>query len=96
VNLVSLAFTAAAIVAMLGAVNAVAVTPLLLSPVGLAGMTEEIVRFARWPALTAAMLLGLSVLYRYGPSRRAANRDYDVDVDVCDRCTIRGRSSILK
>jgi membrane protein len=71
-NLVSLAFTAAAIVAMLGAVGAVVVTPLLLSPVGLAGMTEEIVRFARWPALTAAMLLGLSVLYRYGPSRRAA------------------------
>jgi membrane protein len=71
-NLVSLAFTVAAIVAMLGAVGAVVVTPLLLSPVGLAGMTEEIVRFARWPALTAAMLLGLSVLYRYGPSRRAA------------------------
>jgi membrane protein len=35
-------------------------------------MTEEIVRFARWPALIAAMLLGLSVLYRYGPSRHAA------------------------
>jgi membrane protein len=71
-NLVSLAFTVAAIVAMLGAVDAVVVTPLLLSPVGLAGMTEDIVRFARWPALTFAMLLGLSVLYRYGPSRRAA------------------------
>jgi membrane protein len=71
-NVVSLAFTVAAIVAMLGAVGAVVVAPLLLSPVGLAGMAEDIVRFARWPALTAAMLLGLSVLYRYGPSRRAA------------------------
>jgi membrane protein len=71
-NLVSLAFTVAAIVAMLGAVGAVVVTPLLLSPVGLAELTEDIVRFARWPALTFAMLLGLSVLYRYGPSRRAA------------------------
>jgi membrane protein len=70
--LVSLAFTVAAILAMLGAVGAVVVTPLLLSPVGLAGMTEDMVRFARWPALTFAMLLGLSVLYRYGPSRRAA------------------------
>jgi membrane protein len=66
-NLVSLAFTVAAMVAMLCAVGAVVVTPLLLSPVGLAGMTEEIVRFACWPALTAAMLLGLSLLYRYGP-----------------------------
>jgi membrane protein len=71
-NLVSLAFTVAGIFAVLAAVGAVAVAPLLLSPVGLAGMTEQIVRFARWPALTAAMLLGLSVLYRYGPSRRAA------------------------
>jgi membrane protein len=71
-NLVSLAFTVAGIVAMLAAVGAIVVTPLVLSPVGLAGMTEEIVRFARWPALTSAMLLGLSVLYRYGPSRRAA------------------------
>jgi membrane protein len=71
-NLVSLAFTVAGIFAVLAAVGAVVVTPLLLSPVGLAGMTEEIVRFARWPAHMAAMLLGLAVLYRYGPSRRAA------------------------
>jgi membrane protein len=75
-NLVSLAFTVAAIVAMLGAVGAVVVTPLLLSPVGLAELTEDIVRFARWPALTFAMLLGLSVLYRYGPSRRAAKWEW--------------------
>jgi membrane protein len=71
-NLVSSAFTVAGILAVLTAVGAIVVTPLVLSPVGLAGMTEEIVRFARWPALTTAMLLGLSVLYRYGPSRRAA------------------------
>jgi membrane protein len=71
-NLVSLAFTVAGVFATLAAVAAVVVTPLLLSPVGLAGMTEEIVRFARWPVLTDGMLLGLSVLYRFGPSRRAA------------------------
>jgi len=71
-NLVSLTFTIAGIFAMLAAVGAVVVAPLLLSPVGLAGMTEEIVRFARWPAFMIGTLLGLSVLYRYGPSRRAA------------------------
>jgi membrane protein len=71
-NLVSLGFTIAGIFAVLAAVRAVVVTPLLLSQVGLAGMTETVVRFARWPALTLGMLLGLSVLYRYGPSRRAA------------------------
>src|SRR5580700_9662343 len=71
-NLVSLAFTVAGVFAMLAAVGAIVVTPLVLSPVGLAGMTEEIVRFARWPAFMIGTLLGLSVLYRYGPSRRAA------------------------
>jgi membrane protein len=71
-NLVSLAFTVAGVFVVLVAVGAVVVAPLVLSRVGLAGMTEEIVGFARWPVLIAAMLLGLSVLYRYGPSRRAA------------------------
>jgi len=71
-NLVSLAFTIAALFAVLAAVAAVVVTPLVLSKVGLAGLTETIVRFFRWPVLTLGMLLGLSVLYRYGPSRRAA------------------------
>jgi membrane protein len=46
-NLVSLTFTIAGLFAMLTAVGAVVVMPLLLSAVGLAGMTEEIVRFAR-------------------------------------------------
>jgi Virulence factor BrkB len=50
-NLVSLAFTVAGIFAVLAAVGAVVVAPLLLSPVGLARMSEQIVRFARWPAL---------------------------------------------
>jgi membrane protein len=71
-NLVSLAFTLAGIFATLVAVGAVVVVPLLLSWIGLGGVTETILRLARWPALMIGMLLGLSVLYRYGPSRRAA------------------------
>jgi membrane protein len=71
-NLVSLAFTVAGIFAMLAAVGAVVVIPLVLTQVGLGSMTETVVNLARWPALTGGMLLGLSVLYRYGPSRRAA------------------------
>lgn len=35
-----------------------------------------IVRIARWPALMLPMLLGLSVLYRYGPSRREAKWEW--------------------
>jgi membrane protein len=75
-NLVSLAFTLGAIAAMLLAVGAVVATPLVLTRLGLGAMTEIIVRFARWPALMLAMLFGLAVLYRYGPSRRQAKWEW--------------------
>jgi membrane protein len=75
-NLVSLTFTVGGIVAMLTAVGAVIVTPLVLSRVGLGGMTETIVRITRWPALMLGMLLGLSILCRYGPSRREAKWEW--------------------
>jgi membrane protein len=71
-NLISLAFTVAAIFVTLIVVGAVIVVPLVLSWLGLGGMTEWILRLARWPTLMVGMLLGLSILYRYGPSRRAA------------------------
>ena len=75
-TLISLTFTIAGIVAMLIAVGAIVVTPVVLTHVGLGGMTETIVRIARWPALMIGMLLGLSVLYRYGPSRREAKWEW--------------------
>jgi membrane protein len=68
-NLVSLAFTVAGIFAVLAAVGAVVVAPLLLSPVGLAGMTEEIVRFARWPARGHAFGAIRAVPIRSQPAR---------------------------
>jgi membrane protein len=75
-NLVSLAFTVGAIAAMLLAVGVVVVTPLVLTRHGLGAMTETIVRLARWPSLMLAMLLGLAVLYRHGPSRREAKWEW--------------------
>jgi membrane protein len=36
------------------------------------GFAETILRIARWPVLMVGVLFGLSILYRYGPSRRAA------------------------
>jgi len=58
-TLISLTFIIAGIVAMLIAVGAIVVTPVVLTHVGLGGMTETIVRIARWPALMIGMLLGL-------------------------------------
>jgi membrane protein len=71
-NLISLTFTVGAIAALLVAVGAVVVTPLLLQRIGLGAQTESLVRIVRWPALMLGMLAGLAVLYRYGPSRREA------------------------
>jgi membrane protein len=72
-NLVSLAFTVAGIAAILFALGAVVVLPLILSRLGLYQHTAGIIRFIRWPAMGVGMLAGLAVLYRYGPSRREAS-----------------------
>jgi membrane protein len=71
-NLVALAFTLASFAAFLLAVACVIVAPLILSPIGLGGLTETFTRIARWPMLLIVLLVGLAVLYRYGPDRRAA------------------------
>jgi len=69
-NLVSLAFTVGAIGAMLVAIGCIVVFPLVMSSIGLGGLTEIVLRIARWPVLITVVILGLAVLYRYGPSRR--------------------------
>ena len=69
-NLVSLAFTIAAIVSVLLALGAVVVLPVALSYLGLQNLTGLLFRLARWPLLLLIVVFGLAVLYRYGPSRR--------------------------
>ena len=71
-NLVALLFTLAGFVALLLAIAAIVVLPLVLSPIGLGSFAETLTRLARWPLLLIVLLIGLAVLYRYGPDRRAA------------------------
>jgi membrane protein len=71
-NLVALLFTMAGFAAFLLAMAAIVVLPLVLSPIGLGSLTETLTRVTRWPALLVVLLIGLAVLYRYGPDRRAA------------------------
>jgi membrane protein len=72
-NLTSLTFTLGAIVVILIAIGAVVVLPIVLKYVGLGGpIIDWLVYIGRWPALLAAILFGLAVLYRYGPSRDRA------------------------
>ena len=69
-NLVSLCFTLAAIAALLLAVGAVVVMPIALNFLGLHAVTDLLLRALRWPVLLALIILGLAMLYRFGPSRR--------------------------
>jgi membrane protein len=69
-NLLSLAFTLAAIVSLVLALGAVVAAPLFLHQLGLSSITDALFRFARWPVLLALVIVGLALIYRFGPSRR--------------------------
>jgi membrane protein len=71
-NLVALLLTLGGFAAFLLAIAGVVVLPLIFSYIGLGSATATLMRFLRWPALLALLLLGLAILYRYGPDRRTA------------------------
>jgi membrane protein len=71
-NVVSLFFTVCAIAAAGIAVAAVVVFPLVLAAFGLRSIDAPLIAFLRWPVMFVLIILGLAVLYRYGPSRRLA------------------------
>jgi membrane protein len=71
-SLVALVFTLGGFAAFLLAIAGVIVLPLVLAPIGLGSVAGTLTRFGRWPALLLVLLIGLAVLYRYGPYRRAA------------------------
>ncbi|HWK96511.1 MAG TPA: YihY/virulence factor BrkB family protein [Pseudolabrys sp.] len=71
-NLVSLAFTVAALVALLMAFGAIVIVPVMLSYLPLYGYDATLLPLLRWPLLFVAVLLGLAVLYRFGPNRDQA------------------------
>ncbi|SIO62007.1 membrane protein [Bradyrhizobium erythrophlei] len=75
-NLMSLAFTTGGIAALLVMVGAVVAYPLALDHLGLAPESRFIIGLVRWPLLFVILLLALGVLYRFGPSRRAARWEW--------------------
>ncbi len=68
-NLTSLAFTTGIIVFLVIALGAVAAIPALLARAPLNPSTEWLIWIGRWPVLALVVMLGLAVLYRFGPSR---------------------------
>ena len=75
-NLLSLAFTTGGIAALLLMVGAVVAFPLALDYLGLAPKSQFIVSLARWPLLFLVLVTALAILYRFGPSRRAARWEW--------------------
>lgn len=70
-NAVSLAFTLGGLIAVLAAIGLVVAAPIALQAIGLGAFGDAVLRYGRWPALAVMILIGLAVLYRYGPSRRS-------------------------
>ncbi len=71
-NLLSLSFTLGAIAFILIALAGIIVLPIVLTFIGLGSGTEWLVSLARWPILLIGVIFGLSLIYRFGPSRDKA------------------------
>jgi membrane protein len=69
-TLVSLGYTLIAIAALMLAVGAVVVAPIVLGTIGLGAVAGTLVAVLRWPVLLALILIGLAAVYRYLPCRR--------------------------
>jgi membrane protein len=65
-------FTICAIAGAGLAIALVVVFPLLLAAFGLTSFDHPIIGYLRWPLMFVLIILGLAVLYRYGPTRQLA------------------------
>lgn len=71
-NIMSLLFTAGALMIAIVILFAMGVTPAILSYLWLDQWSEMIIRIARWPAMMVFVAAGIMALYRFGPSREPA------------------------
>jgi membrane protein len=69
-NALTLCFTLGAILFLLGSLAIVVVVPIVFAYFGVASETAKTaVLLLRWPALLLVVMFGLTVIYRFGPSR---------------------------
>jgi membrane protein len=71
-NAVSLLFTIGILLFVLTAIGAIAVVPIVLDYLYLGRAAEWLIAIGRWPLMIVFLMVGLSILYRYGPSRDQA------------------------
>jgi len=68
-NAMTLSFTIATIAFLLIALACVLAFPVMLNHLPAPGVTGWLLNIARWPVLLVLVALGLTLIYRYGPSR---------------------------
>jgi membrane protein len=71
-NLLSLALTLAALVVVLLAIFTVTIAPTVIATLKLSDTATTAFALLRWLVMAAVLTMGLSVLYRFGPSRAQA------------------------
>jgi YihY family inner membrane protein len=77
-NLVSLGFTFAMLIALTLALGGIIILPHYLDYFGFNRLPATILSAARWPVLLVALILWLAFIYRFGPPQRTA-----VAMDQC-------------
>ena len=71
-NLIAFTFTFGAVIIGIFMIVAVGVVPAVLGVLHIDHFSETIIAVLRWPLLLIAVAVGISILYRYGPSREPA------------------------
>lgn len=71
-NVLALSLTAAAILFGAISLGLVVALPAVLGQFGLGESVQDLIAISRWPLLAAAVMGGLAILYRFGPSRANA------------------------
>ncbi len=68
-SLLSLTMTIGTIIALLLAISAVVVEPIVVSYLPLSSFGASVVAWLRWPVVIVLLMFGLATLYRFGPNR---------------------------
>lgn len=68
-NIIAFLFTIGAIVSVIVMLGMIAVIPVVVAWLPMGSLIDALLQYLRWPIMFAALLMGLAVLYRWGPSR---------------------------
>lgn len=69
-NLLTFVLMLALVLVVIATLGLLIVFPLVVDLLGFASIAATLVGLARWPVLALVAVVGMTVLYRYGPSRR--------------------------